>query len=55
VGVVQDHDQVVPALILKPLMMAAVDVQQHGGQRAGLTPLAMHAALSLALHQTGPW
>ena len=52
-GVVQDHDQVVPALILKPLMIAAVDVQHHPRQRTPLTPLAMHAAPGLALHQTG--
>lgn len=36
-------------------MMAAVDVRQHAGQGAALTPLAMHAALSLSLHQTGPF
>jgi len=28
-GVVQDYDQIVPAFILKPLMIAAVDVQHH--------------------------
>jgi len=36
-GVVQSHDQVIPEFILKPLMAAGVDMQQHPWQR---TPLA---------------
>ena len=40
-------------LILKPLMFAAVDVQHHPWQRTTLTPLAVHPALGLALHQAG--
>ena len=52
-GVVQDHDQVVPALILKPLVIAAVDVQHHPRQWTPLTPPAVHAAPGLALHQAG--
>ena len=28
-GIVQDYDQVVPTLILKPLVIAAVNVQHH--------------------------
>ncbi len=45
-GVVQDHDQVVPALVLKPLVLAAVDVQQHPRQRPPWPSLAMRAALA---------
>jgi hypothetical protein len=43
----------VPTLILKPLVIAAVDVQHHPRQWTPLTPLAMHGAPGLALHQTG--
>src|SRR5437660_2842730 len=50
-GVVQNHDQVVPALILKPLVAAAVDMQQHPWQRTPLTPFAMHPALPAPRHQ----
>src|ERR1017187_1408477 len=53
-GVVQDHNQVMPTLILKPLVMAAVDMQHHARQWAPLPALAMHAALGLPLHQAGP-
>jgi hypothetical protein len=52
-GVVQDYVQVVLALILKPMVIAAVDVQHHPWQWTPLTPLAMHPAPGLALHQTG--
>jgi len=45
-GVVQNHDQVIPALILKPLVPAPVDVQQHARQRAPFAPLAVQAALA---------
>src|SRR3974390_2858731 len=38
-GVVQNHQQVVPALVLKPLVPAAVNVQQHAGQRPPRGPL----------------
>src|SRR5579863_3740345 len=50
-GVVQDHDQVMLAFILKPVVFAAIDVQHHPRQRTPLTPLAMNPAPSLALHQ----
>src|ERR1035438_1680327 len=40
-----------PALILKPLVMAAVDMQHHARQRAPFPALAMHATLRLPLHQ----
>ena len=52
-GIVQNHNQVVPALILEPLMFAAINVQHHTWQRTPLASLAMHPALGLALHQTG--
>jgi hypothetical protein len=52
-GVIQDHDQVMPSLILKPLVMAAVDMQHHARQRTTLTALAMYTALPLPLHQAG--
>src|SRR5258708_5525049 len=52
-SVVEDHDQIVPALILKPLVIAAVDMQHHPRQWTPLAPLAMHAAPGLALHQAG--
>ena len=44
-GIVQNHDQVVPALILKPAVSAAIDVQQHARQRPPRSPFAMHPAL----------
>ena len=50
-GIVQNHDQVVPAFVLKPLVAAAVDVQQHPRQRPPLAPLAMRSALASARHQ----
>src|SRR6185312_6695955 len=45
-GIVENHDQVVPALILKPLVPAAVDMQQHPRQRPPLAP-SRHQARSL--------
>lgn len=45
-SVIQDRHQVVPALILKTLVMAAVDMQRHARQRTTLTAPAMHAAPS---------
>ena len=32
-GIIENHDQVVPALIPKPPMFAAVNVQQHARHR----------------------
>src|SRR6266567_3803763 len=40
-----------PALVLKPAMAAAVQVQQHAGQRASRPPLAMRPTLATFLHQ----
>src|SRR2546423_9192140 len=53
-SIVQDHDQVIPAFVLEPLMTATVDVQQHARQGTPRTPLAMHAALTLARYQPRP-
>ena len=40
------------ALILKPMVFAAIDMQHHPRQRTPFTPLAMNPAPSLALHQS---
>ena len=53
-GIIQNHDQVVPTLVLKPAMPATVHVQQHAGQRPPRSPLAMRSALAPLGHQTGP-
>ena len=42
-----------PALILKPLVMAAVDMQHHARQRTTLPAFAVDASLRLPLHQAG--
>jgi hypothetical protein len=42
-----------PALILKPLVMAAVDMQHHAWQGTTLTALAVDASLRLPPHQAG--
>src|ERR1700730_4686691 len=42
-----------PAIILKPAMLAAIDVQQHARQRAPRTPLAMNPALTPTGDQPG--
>ncbi len=51
-GIVENHQQVVPALVLEPAMPAAIDVQQHPRQRPALAPLAMHSPLALPRHQS---
>jgi hypothetical protein len=53
-GVIQNHHQVVPALVLKPLVLAAVDVQQHPRQRSPRAPPPMRPTPLTALHQPGP-
>ncbi len=53
-GVIDDLDQVIPALVLKPLMPTPVQVQQHPRQRPARSPLAMHASLPPLLHQPRP-
>src|SRR5438045_5498000 len=52
-GIVQNDNQVIPALILEPAMPAAIDVQQHTWQRAPRSAFAMHPALPPALYQPG--
>src|SRR6185312_11855852 len=52
-GIVQDHDQVIPALVLEPLMMAPVDVQQHSRQGPALPPFTVHPAFAGPCHQPG--
>jgi hypothetical protein len=43
----------VPAFILKPLVMAAVDMQHHPRQRTTLTALTMHTAFRLPFRRAG--
>src|SRR3989475_2779134 len=45
--------RVIPALILKPTVTAAIDVQHQAGQRPPRTPLAMHSSLAPSPHQSG--
>src|SRR5208283_5009286 len=42
------------ALVLEPAMTAAIDVQQHAGQRSPFPSLAMHPALAASRYQPGP-
>src|SRR5262250_2956234 len=53
-GIVQDHDPVIPAFVLEPLMMAPVDVQQHARQGTPRPALAMGTVLALPRHQSPP-
>jgi hypothetical protein len=50
-GVEQNHDQVVPAFVLKPLLAATVDVQLHRRQRPPWAPFAMHPTLASPRYQ----
>jgi hypothetical protein len=43
-GIIQNDNQVLPALILEPAMPAAIDVQQHSWQRTPRSAFAMHPA-----------
>src|SRR6266536_1745379 len=52
-GIVQNDNQVIPALILEPAMPAAIDVQQHTRQRTPRSSFAMHSALAPPLYQPG--
>ena len=52
-GVIQDHDQVIPAFVLEPLMMATIDVQQHARQR-GAEAGACDARLAFPLVPPDP-
>jgi hypothetical protein len=51
IGVVENHDQVIPALVAEPLMLAAVDVEQHPGHRPPLPASSMLAPLAPSCHQ----
>jgi hypothetical protein len=51
-GVIQNHDQVVPALITEPLVFAAIDVQQHAWHRPPFSSPPVLAPLSSARHQS---
>jgi len=50
-GVVQNDRQVLPAVVLKPLLPAAIDVQQHSRQRSPLPPPPIHPALAFPTHR----
>src|SRR5882672_49848 len=52
-GIVQDDDQVMPALILEPAMAAAIDGQEHARQRTPRSSFAMHPAFPSPLYQPG--
>jgi hypothetical protein len=52
-GIVEDHNQVIPAFVLEPLMTTPIDVQQHGWQRTPWPALAMHSAFALARDESG--
>jgi len=51
--IIHHHNQVVPSIILKSLMMTAVQVQQHGGQWPSGPTSTMTSALWRLLHQAG--
>src|SRR4051794_35316457 len=51
--VVQDRDEVVIAPVLKPRVLARVDVQQHAGDRPPWPAPAVRAAPLLLGHQAG--
>src|ERR1700730_5498103 len=52
-GIVQDDDQVRPALILEPAMAATIDVQEHARQRTPGSSFAMHPAFPSPLYPPG--
>ena len=52
-GIVQDHNQVVPALVSEPLVFAPVNVQQHARQWPSLSPPPVFASLAATRHQPG--
>src|SRR5262249_6499166 len=47
------HDQIVPPLVPKPLVLTAVNVQQHARHRTPFSPPPILAALLAPCHQTG--
>jgi len=50
-GIIQDHNPVVPAIVIQPSVCAAIDVQQHPRQGSSLSPPAMRPAPLSPLHQ----
>ena len=52
--VIQNHDQVVPALVAEPLVLAAVDVQQHAWHGPPLAAPSMLPTSLPARDQAGP-
>ena len=53
-GVVQNHDQIVIAVVLKPAVFAPVDVQHHTRHGPPRTAPTVRAPLVPLRHQTGP-
>src|SRR6204780_2755836 len=53
-GIIQNHDQIVPALIAQPTVPAAVAVQQHPRQRSSWSSFAVRSALAPAGHHPRP-
>src|SRR5262245_66293763 len=53
--VIHHHNQVVPSIILKPLMMTAVQVQQHAGQWPSGPTSPVTSALWRLLNEAGYW
>jgi hypothetical protein len=40
-GIVQDHDQVIPAVVIEPAMLTPIDMQQHPWHRASCPPTSV--------------
>src|SRR5215831_14967851 len=51
-GVIQNHQQIQPSVILKPLMMAAINVEQHAGNRPTWPAFAVGLSIATLVHQT---
>jgi putative transposase len=48
------QDPELPAIVMKPAMLAAIDVQQHAGQGPPWSPLPVHPALASTGNQSRP-
>ena len=53
-GIVENDQQVVPAIVVKPAMLTAIDVQQHARQGPPWSPLPVHPALAPTGNQSRP-
>ena len=51
-SVIQDHQQIQPSVILKPLMMTAIDMQQHARNRPAWSAFPVRFAIPALLDQT---